>query len=105
MLESGMNVAKFKLSSSSRGDKIRLLGKIQKAVKACCAKYAVKDWPIATCIELKTCIVKTGLLDNVSLPIIFNFTLYTACSRIGRGSLVLRHSAPHFPLNSGGIAC
>lgn len=74
MLESGMNVAKFKLSSSSRGDKIRLLGKIQKAIKACCAKYAVKDWPIATCIELKTCIVKTGLIEHV-----LNILLFLKC--------------------------
>ena len=33
----------------------------------------------------------------------FSFTLYPACSRVDRGSLVIRHSAPNFPLNSGGV--
>ena len=26
-------------------------------------------------------------------------------SRVGRANQVLRHSVPHFPPNSGGIAC
>ena len=34
----------------------------------------------------------------------FFFTLYLACSNVGRGSLVLRHSVFHCPPN-GGIAC
>ena len=33
-----------------------------------------------------------------------SFTLYFAHSRVGRGNLVLRHSFPHLPPNSGGIA-
>nr|XP_026496956.1 pyruvate kinase-like [Vanessa tameamea] len=66
MLEAGMNIAKFKMSSSTMGDKIRLLGKIDKAARECCKKYNLTDWPIATCIELKTCIVKTGLLESES---------------------------------------
>ena len=33
----------------------------------------------------------------------YSFTLYPAHSRIGRGDLVLRHSGPHFPLNSGDL--
>ena len=33
-----------------------------------------------------------------------NFTLYPAHSRVGRGNLVLKHSVPHFPPSSGGIA-
>ena len=33
-----------------------------------------------------------------------SFTLYPA-HRVGRGNLVLRHSVPHFPPNSGGIDC
>ena len=46
------------------------------------------------------------MLKNVSSLFIyfFNFTLYPACNRVGRGSLMLRHSAPHFPANSGGFA-
>ena len=35
----------------------------------------------------------------------FNFTLYPAHWRVGRGNLVLRHSVPHFLPYSGGIAC
>lgn len=62
-----MNVAKFKMSSSTRGDKIRLLGKIDKAAQACSIKYNVPDWPVASCIELKTCLVKTGLLEFVRI--------------------------------------
>ena len=37
--------------------------------------------------------------------IFFNFMLYPAHSRVGRGNLVLRHSVPHFSPSSGGIAC
>lgn len=65
MLEAGMNIARFKSSSITQGDKIRLLGKIEKAADACCDKYDVNTWPIASCIALTTCIAKTGLLENV----------------------------------------
>ncbi|CAG4916605.1 unnamed protein product [Colias eurytheme] len=64
LLEVGMNVAKFKMSFTTKGDRIRMLGKVDKAASACCSKFGVHDWPVATCIELKTCIVKTGLLEN-----------------------------------------
>ncbi|XP_038223229.1 uncharacterized protein LOC119840613 [Zerene cesonia] len=64
LLEVGMNVAKFKMSFTTKGDRIRMLGKVDKAALACCRKFGVHDWPVATCIELKTCIVKTGLLEN-----------------------------------------
>ena len=37
------------------------------------------------------------------LNIFFSFTLYPACIRVGRGTLVLRHSTIHFPPNYGGI--
>ncbi|XP_072939865.1 uncharacterized protein [Epargyreus clarus] len=64
MLEAGMNAAKFKMSYSTTGDRIRLLGKVDKAALACCKKHGLIDWPVATCIELKTCIVKTGMLES-----------------------------------------
>ena len=35
----------------------------------------------------------------------FSFTLYPSLSRVGRENLMLRHSTPHFPPSSGGIAC
>ena len=28
-----------------------------------------------------------------------------AHSRVGRGNIMLRHSVPHFPPSSGGVAC
>lgn len=55
------------MSFTTRGDRIRLLGRVDKAALACCRKNFVHDWPVATCIELKTCIVKTGLLENVRI--------------------------------------
>ena len=35
------------------------------------------------------------------LPPSHQLTLYPACSRVGRESLVLEHSTPHLPKNSG----
>jgi hypothetical protein len=66
MLEAGLNVAKLKLTHTTKGEKMRLLGKVDHAAIQCCQKYGVTSWPIATCIDLKTCIVKTGLLKDVS---------------------------------------
>ena len=43
-----------------------------------------------------------------SRPLVLNkisFTLYPANSRVGRANVVLKHSDPHFPSSSGGIAC
>ena len=34
------------------------------------------------------------------MDFLFRFTLYPVCSRVGRGSAVLRHFAIHFTLNS-----
>ena len=48
-------------------------------------------------------LISTCLL-SISLKYI-STTLYPAHSRVGGGNLVLRCSVPHFPLNSGGIAC
>ncbi|CAK1546215.1 unnamed protein product [Leptosia nina] len=64
LLEAGMNIVKFKMSFTTKGDKIRMLGRVDKAALACCRKNGVLDWPVATCVELKTCIVKTGLLES-----------------------------------------
>ncbi|XP_045447153.1 pyruvate kinase-like [Melitaea cinxia] len=90
LLEAGMNVAKFKMSSSTRGDKIRLLGKIDKAAQACSIKYNVTDWPVASCIELKTCVVKTGLLEfdsefitlekNSEVILTYNISYFNKCN-------------------------
>ena len=53
-----------------------------------------------------------GLILRLNLKKIFKyyyfficFTMYSACSRVDRGSLMLRYSAIYSPLNSGGIAC
>ncbi|CAG9559756.1 unnamed protein product [Danaus chrysippus] len=56
LLEAGMSIVKIKLAQNSKGQSLRLLGKIDKATLACCTKYGVTNWPVATCIELKTCI-------------------------------------------------
>ncbi|CAH0407390.1 unnamed protein product [Chilo suppressalis] len=64
MLEAGMNAVKFKLSHTTKGDKLQILSKLDKACLKCCTKYGVPDWPVSTSIELKTCIVKTGLLGS-----------------------------------------
>ncbi|XP_050667605.1 pyruvate kinase-like isoform X2 [Leptidea sinapis] len=64
MLECGINIVKFKMSYSSKGDKLRMIGKLDKAADACCRKFGISEWPIATCVELKTIVVKTGLLEN-----------------------------------------
>ena len=52
------------------------------------------------------CIIKCRQLASTGstrLSSFFSFTL-SACSRVGRVSLMLRDSAPHFPPSSGGIA-
>lgn len=68
MMEAGMNVARFKMSHTTRGEKQKILGKVDKAALALSKKHGLTDWPIATCVDLKTCIVKTGLLKEVSIP-------------------------------------
>ncbi|KAJ0178691.1 hypothetical protein K1T71_005466 [Dendrolimus kikuchii] len=64
LMEAGMNVARIPTSHSTKGDKIRMLGKVDKAATILSQKYGVLDFPVATCVELKTCIVKTGILEN-----------------------------------------
>ena len=43
--------------------------------------------------------------DRFCIDIFFSFTLYPACSRVGRGGLVLRQSVPHVLSKSRGIRC
>ncbi|OWR53071.1 putative pyruvate kinase [Danaus plexippus plexippus] len=64
LLEAGMSLVKIKIAQNSKGQSLRLLGKIDKATLACCTKYGVTNWPVATCIELKTCIVNTGTTED-----------------------------------------
>lgn len=65
MMETGLNVARFKTSHSTKGDKIKLIHKVDTAATFLARKYGLLDWPVATCIELKTCVVQTGLLEEV----------------------------------------
>ena len=44
-------------------------------------------------------------IENIIIIVFVTFTLYPAYSRVDRGKLVLRHSVPHLPPNSGSIAC
>ena len=46
-----------------------------------------------------------AILEGQIFDARFYFLLLLSASRVGRGKLVLRHSIPHFPLSSGGIAC
>lgn len=62
-----MSLVKIKIAQNSKGQSLRLLGKIDKATLACCTKYGVTNWPVATCIELKTCIVNTGTTEDVCI--------------------------------------
>ncbi|KAM3967340.1 uncharacterized protein ACR2FA_011681 [Aphomia sociella] len=85
-----MNVARLRVSHMTKGDKIRLLGKMEKATKACCQKYGVLDWPVATCIDLKTCIVRTGILEentnyinikcNTKIILSYELSIYDKCN-------------------------
>ncbi|XP_063532818.1 pyruvate kinase-like [Cydia strobilella] len=64
LMEAGLNVARFRMSHQSIKDNIKLLGKIKTATANCCQKYGVLNWPLATCIDLKNCTVKTGILEQ-----------------------------------------
>ncbi|XP_026737558.1 pyruvate kinase-like [Trichoplusia ni] len=69
MMETGMNIARFKTSHSTTGDKVRLLKKFDKAANILAAKYGLLYWPCATCIELKTCVANTGILEEDAFEI------------------------------------
>ena len=50
-------------------------------------------------------VLQINITINIIIFFFFSVTLYWAHNRISRGNLVLRHSVPNFPLNSGGIYC
>lgn len=64
-MEAGINLIRFKMSHITKEDKIQLLAKVDKAAKMLSQKHGTSDWPVATAVELKTCIMKTGILQNV----------------------------------------
>ncbi|CAH0605873.1 unnamed protein product [Chrysodeixis includens] len=64
MMETGLNIARFKTSHSTRSEKVKLLKKFDKAASFLSSKHGLLAWPCATCIELKTCVVKTGMLED-----------------------------------------
>ncbi|CAG9795106.1 unnamed protein product [Diatraea saccharalis] len=64
MLEAGITALKLRMSKTTKGEKMHILAKLDKASLKCCKKYGVPDWPVASSIELKTCIIKTGLLES-----------------------------------------
>lgn len=65
LIECGANGFWFKTIQSTTGEKVRLIGKVDKAVQKLAVKHGLIDWPVITCIELKTCIVNTGLIEGV----------------------------------------
>ncbi|XP_075971967.1 pyruvate kinase-like [Anticarsia gemmatalis] len=66
LMESGMNVVRFLTSTSTTEDKTIMISKVDKAARFLAKKYGMMEWPCATCIELKTCIVKTGIIEQDS---------------------------------------
>ncbi|KAL4706456.1 hypothetical protein ACJJTC_003028 [Scirpophaga incertulas] len=64
MLEAGLNVAKFRMSRTTKDNRLKLINKINEAALLCCQKTGVDNWPIATCMVLKTAIIKTGILKE-----------------------------------------
>ncbi|CAB3257828.1 unnamed protein product [Arctia plantaginis] len=66
IMETGMNVARFLPAKSTSHDKKELITKVFKAAKYLAKKHGMIEWPYATCIELKTCVVKTGILEQGS---------------------------------------
>ncbi|XP_021187409.3 pyruvate kinase [Helicoverpa armigera] len=64
MMEMGMNVARFKTSHSTKTDKVKLINRFDRAASFLARKYGLLEWPCATCVELKTSVVQTGLLEE-----------------------------------------
>uniref|UniRef100_A0A2A4JCP4 Pyruvate kinase n=1 Tax=Heliothis virescens TaxID=7102 RepID=A0A2A4JCP4_HELVI len=64
MMEMGMNVARFKTSHSTKTDKVKLINRFDRAATFLARKYGLLEWPCATCVELKTSVVQTGLLEE-----------------------------------------
>lgn len=63
-IEMGMNVARLKTSHFTMHDKAKMLNNIEKASSFLAKKHGLLQFPCATCIELKTCVVQTGLLEE-----------------------------------------
>ena len=64
-MEMGINVLKLKTSHCTENDRMKMIHRIDKATKNLARKYGILEWPCATCIELKTGTVQTGLLEEV----------------------------------------
>ncbi|KAJ8727533.1 hypothetical protein PYW07_001652 [Mythimna separata] len=65
LMEKGMNVARLKISHCTTADRIKMISRIDQATKFLAKKYGLlNEWPCGTCIELKTCITLTGLLEE-----------------------------------------
>lgn len=71
-IEMGMNVARLKTSHFTMHDKAKMLNNIEKASSFLAKKHGLLQFPCATCIELKTCVVQTGLLEEVCIHICFS---------------------------------
>lgn len=65
LMEMGMNVIRLKTSHFTETDRIKMLSRIDKATRFLSRKHSLLEWPCATCIELKTSIIQTGILEEV----------------------------------------
>ncbi|CAH1647100.1 unnamed protein product [Spodoptera littoralis] len=64
VIEMGTNVARLKTSHFTKLDKAKMLDNIERASSFLANKHGLLEFPCATCIELKTCVVQTGLLEE-----------------------------------------
>lgn len=75
-IEMGLHIVRFKMTHITHKDKIRLLEMIKNAVKWCCEKYEVSHWPIAISIDIPSCVIKTGMIKQVSDCIYFTILIF-----------------------------
>ena len=79
----------------------------------CCEMYGCVRFLVSRCIPLIAVGIRNLGDQGQDNPFPFNkneinqisFKLYPTHSGVGRGNVVSRHSVPHFPPSSGGIAC
>lgn len=87
MMEVGMNIMKMQLAFNTNNDRIRLIQKCARAIKMCCEKFKVSNFPLATCGYLITSMIKSGIIEGVSysLPTLLRLTTTQNYDPRGKG--------------------
>ncbi|XP_052756024.1 uncharacterized protein LOC113515592 [Galleria mellonella] len=71
-IEMGLRIIRFKMTHVTRNDKLKLITMLNNAVKLCCEKYEVSNWPIAISIDIPNACIRTGFLkDEIKEPQIY----------------------------------